>query len=151
MIIRHLEVSREIAASPEAAYDAIADITRMGEWSTECHTCEWVEGSTGPAVGAQFMGHNANNGAEWSIVNTVTAADRGKKFSFDCTSRDFHFATWAYEFEATDSGCRVTEIWDDLRPEEAITKPSISGVDDRAEYNRQSMETTLERVAAAVE
>lgn len=151
MIIRHLEVSRDIAASPEAAYDAIADITRMGEWSTECHTCEWVEGSTGPAVGAQFMGHNANNGAEWSIVNTVTAADRGKKFAFDCTSRDFHFATWAYEFEATDGGCRVTEIWDDLRPEEAITKPSISGVDDRAEYNRQSMETTLERVAAAVE
>lgn len=151
MIIRHLEVSRDIAASPEAAYDAIADVTRMGEWSTECHTCEWVEGSAGPAVGAQFVGHNSNNGADWSIVNTVTAAERGKQFTFECSSRDFHFATWSYTFEATENGCTVTETWDDLRPDEAITKPSISGVENRAEYNRQSMATTLERVAAAVE
>ena len=55
--------------------------------------------------------------------------------------------------EATDDGgCVVTEIWDDYRPEEIRNKPSaISGVTDRAEFNRQSMATTLERLAAAVE
>ena len=73
--------------------------------------------------------------------------------AFDCSARDFHFASWAYEFEATDDGgCTVTEIWDDFRPEEIRNKPSaISGVVDRAEFNRQSMATTLERLAAAVE
>lgn len=149
----HLEVSRTIAATPEAVYDAIADVTRMGEWSPECVGCEWLGDATGPAVGAQFNGHNENNGNEWTILNTVTAADRGKRFAFDCTARDFHFATWAYEFEATsDGGCKVTETWDDFRPEEIRNKPSaISGVTDRAEFNRQSMATTLERVATAVE
>src|SRR3546814_19646334 len=45
-----LEITRDIAASPEAVYAAISDVTRMGEWSTECHTCEWQEGFDGPAV-----------------------------------------------------------------------------------------------------
>lgn len=149
----HLEVSRIIAASPEAVYGAIADVTRMGEWSPECRSCEWVEGSTGPAVGAMFDGTNQNNGNEWVIRNHVTAAEPGKRFAFDCKSNDFHFASWGYDFAATDDGgCTVTETWDDYRPEEIRNKPSaVSGVADRAEFNRQSMATTLERVAAALE
>ena len=39
-----LEISRDIAAPPEAVYAAISDVTRMGEWSEECHTCEWHDG-----------------------------------------------------------------------------------------------------------
>lgn len=150
-IIRHLEVSRDIAASPQAVYDAISDVTRMGEWSPECHTCEWLDGATGPAVGATFQGHNTNNGADWSILNTVTAADPGARFAFECSSRDFHFSSWAYNIEPTETGCRVTEVWDDHRSDEMITRPSISGVENRAEFNRRSMATTLERLAAAVE
>jgi len=151
MRITELEVSREIAASPDAVYAAIADVTRMGEWSTECHTCEWIDGATEAAVGAQFLGSNANNGAEWEITNTVTAADPGSRFAFDCSVPTFTFASWAYDIEATDQGCRVTESWKDHRTDEMANRPSISGVADRAEYNRQSMETTLERIAAAVE
>lgn len=148
---RHLEVSRTIAASPDAVYAAISDISRMGEWSTECHGCEWVDGATGPAVGAVFDGHNRNNGAEWTTQATVTAADPGRRFAFDCSVRNFHFASWAYDIEPTDTGCTVTESWDDYRPDEVINAPSISGVEDRAEYNRQSMVTTLDRIAAAIE
>ena len=149
----HLEVSRTIAASPEAVYAAIADVTRMGEWSPECVSCEWIDGASGPEVGARFEGTNQNNGKEWVTQSVVTAAEPGARFAFDCSVRDFHFATWAYEFEATaDGGCTVTEIWDDYRPEEIRNKPSAtSGVTDRAAFNRESMATTLERVAAAVE
>ena len=56
----HVEVSRRIAASPEAVWNAITDVTRMGEWSPECHTCEWKDDADGPAVGAWFVGHNRN-------------------------------------------------------------------------------------------
>lgn len=148
---RHLEVSRDIAASPQAVYDIIADVTRTGEWSPECHSCEWIDGATGAAIGARFDGHNRNGENEWTTQGTVTAADPGKRFAFDCSVRDFHFATWAYEIEPTDDGCRVTEIWDDYRPDEIINAPSRSGVEDRAEYNRESMETTLERIATLAE
>lgn len=45
----------------------------------------------------------------------------------------------------------VTETWKDHRTDERAARPSISGVEDRAEFNRQSMETTLEKLAAALE
>lgn len=48
-----IEISRDIAASPEAVYAAIADVTRMGEWSEECHTCNWHEGIDGPTARAR--------------------------------------------------------------------------------------------------
>ena len=46
-----------IAAAPEAVWDLIADVTRMGEWSPETTGCEWIEGADGPRVRAPFMGH----------------------------------------------------------------------------------------------
>jgi hypothetical protein len=33
-----IEVRRTIAADPTAVWSAVTDITRMGEWSPECHT-----------------------------------------------------------------------------------------------------------------
>lgn len=149
---RHLEVTRDIAASPAKVYAAISDIARMGEWSPECYSCEWLEAATEAAVGARFAGHNRNNGKEWTTEALITAAEPGVRFAFDCLFGDFHFASWAYEFEAIDDGCRVTEIWDDHRPDEMRNKKSaISGVEDRVESNRQSMAATLEQIATAVE
>ena len=49
------EVSTVIDAPAELVYDLVADMPRMGEWSRECSTVEWIEGATGPAVGARFV------------------------------------------------------------------------------------------------
>lgn len=151
-MIDHVEVSREIAASPEAVWNAISDVTRMGEWSPECHTCTWNEGFDGPAVGATFTGHNKNGEFEWTTECEVTECVPGETFAFDGVFGDLRFAKWAYRIEPTERGCLVTESWDEGRPPEVIefTK-SISGVDDRGEHNRQGMEETLARLAAAVE
>jgi uncharacterized protein YndB with AHSA1/START domain len=147
-----IEISRDIAASPEAVYAAISDVTRMGEWSEECHTCEWHDGIDGPAVGATFDGHNRNGEHEWTTQGKVIEAEPGKAFAFECSMMDFHYATWGYRIEPTDTGCRVTEWNEDLRPAEAMElSKQISGIDDRTERNRQTMSTTLERLAAALE
>jgi uncharacterized protein YndB with AHSA1/START domain len=147
-----LEISRDIAASPEAVYAAISDVTRMGEWSEECHACEWHDGFDGPTVGAVFDGHNRNGDNEWTSQGKVIEADPGRAFAFECSMFDFHFSTWGYRIEPTDSGCRVTEWSEDLRPESALElSKKMSGIDDRAERNRQTMSGTLERLAAALE
>jgi uncharacterized protein YndB with AHSA1/START domain len=39
-----------IAAPISAVFAAVADVTRMGEWSPECVACRWVGDGTGPAV-----------------------------------------------------------------------------------------------------
>lgn len=147
-----LEITRDIAASPEAVYAAISDVTRMGEWSTECHACEWHEGFDGPAVGATFDGHNRNGEHEWTTQGRVIEADPGRAFAFECSMFDFHFSTWGYRIEPTTTGCRVTEWSKDLRPESVLEfSTQTSGVDDRITRNRHTMSGTLERLAAALE
>jgi uncharacterized protein YndB with AHSA1/START domain len=151
-MVEHVEVSREIKASADEVWAAIADVTRMGEWSPECHTCTWNEPADGPAVGAMFTGQNRNGEFEWTTECEVTECEPGRVFAFDGVFGDLRFAKWAYRIEPTEAGCIVTETWDEGRPPEVIdfTK-TISGVDDRGEHNRRGMEATLARLAAALE
>jgi len=129
-----IEASRDIGVSPEMVYAAISDVTRMGEWSEECHACEWHEGFDGPVVGATFDGHNRHGDHEWTTQGKVTEADPGRAFAFECSMMDFHFSTWGYRIHVTESGCRVTEWNDDLRPESVMDfSREISGVDNRTE------------------
>lgn len=147
-----IEITRDIAASPLEVWAAIADITRMGEWSEECHRCEWLDGFDGPVVGARFEGHNRNGEHEWVTHATITEADPGHAFTFECSMYDFHFSTWGYRIEPIDGGSRVTEWSEDLRPESALEfSARMSGISDRAGRNRQTISGTLERLAAALE
>jgi uncharacterized protein YndB with AHSA1/START domain len=153
-----VEVSRHIAASPEAVYAAISDVRRMGEWSDECCACDWHEGYDGPAIGATFDGHNRNGAREWTSQGEVIEADPGRAFAFECSMFGVHYSTWGYRIERTATGCQVTEWSVDLRTEEALRlSEKISGVADRADRersarrNRQAMGRTLDRLAAAVE
>ena len=147
-----LEISRDIAASPDDVYAAISDVTRMGEWSEECHTCEWHDGFDGPEVGATFDGHNRNGEHEWTSQGKVIEAEPGRAFAFECSMFDFHYSTWGYRIEPTATGCRVTEWNEDLRPESVLQmSKEMSGVEDRTGRNREMMSQTLERLAAALE
>jgi uncharacterized protein YndB with AHSA1/START domain len=149
---KRLEVSREIAASPEAVYAAISDVTRMGEWSEECHSCEWHEGCDGPVVGATFDGHNHNGEHRWTTQGKVIEAEPGRAFAFECSMMDFHYSTWGYRIEPTELGCHVTEWSDDLRPESVLEfSRQTSGVDDRTGRNRMMMSVTLSRLAESLE
>ena len=149
---KHVAVSREIKAPPAVVWEAISDVTRMGEWSPECHACEWNEGHGGPAVGARFTGHNRNGDKEWSTEAEVTECVPGEVFAFDGVFGDLRFARWAYRIEPTADGCIVTETWDEGRPDHVIPiTTEISGVADRPTHNRAGMEQTLARLAAAVE
>ena len=147
---KRLEISRDIAAGPEPVYAAISDVTRMGEWSEECYACEWHEGFDSPKVGATFDGHNRNGEHEWTTQGKIIEADPGRAFAFECSMYQFHYSTWGYQIEPTESGCRVTEWSEDLRPESTLEfSKQVSGIDDRDERNRQTMSRTLERLAAA--
>jgi uncharacterized protein YndB with AHSA1/START domain len=149
---KRIEISRYIAAPRELVYAAISDVTRMGEWSEECHACEWHDGFDSPVIGATVDGHNRHGDHQWTTQGKVTEADPGRAFSFECSMMDFHFSTWGYRIEATESGCRVTEWNDDLRPQSVMElSKEISGLDDRTERTRWTMSGTLERLASALE
>lgn len=149
---RTVRVERSIAATPQAAWELIADITRMGDWSPETTSAAWTSGSGGPAVGARFKGTNQRGSKKWRTVCIVTACEPGKRFAFDVKAGPFQVAGWAYEFVPTDRGCLVTELWEDHRgPLLPKLSPLITGTKDRAKRNQETMTVTLERLATALE
>ncbi len=143
-------VTRDIAASPDALWEMVADVTRMGEWSPETNRCKWLRGATGPAVGTRFKGINSNGKRRWSTINTVKDCVPGEVFAFETTAGPFSVARWEYRFTPSAGGASVTETWTDQRGRIAhrLGKP-VSGVEDRASHNEASMAATLERLAAA--
>ncbi len=107
-------VSLVVDAPAERVYDMVADMTRMGEWSPECACVEWMDGATGPAVGARFVGHNRTGPRgliRWSRRGRVLSAERGREFAFATEEGGREGVVWRYRFEPVDGGTRVTESY----------------------------------------
>lgn len=100
--------SIEIAASPEAIYNLVSDVTRTGEWSPVCRQCWWDEDG-GPHVGARFTGRNVTPERTWETTSTVTAAEVGRAFAWEVAKG---FVRWAYRIESLDERTRLTESWE---------------------------------------
>src|SRR5438445_1749111 len=72
----HREASIEIQASPEAIYDLVSDLPRMGEWSPENIGGEWQGGGSGQ-VGDRFIGHNRAGERTWWTSGGIRARTYG--------------------------------------------------------------------------
>ncbi len=125
-----------VARSPEALYDMVSDVTRMGEWSPICTACWWDDGD-GPRVGAWFTGRNELPERTWETRSQVVAADRGREFAFEVNSG---WVRWGYTFTAVDSGTQVTESWEFL-------STGIAGFHDR--YGNGAEAQIANRIEAA--
>jgi uncharacterized membrane protein len=103
-----------VHAAPEQLYDLVADLPRMGEWSPECTSVEWTNGSRGPVEGATFVGHNRGGPRKlmrWSREGRVLAAERGREFRFVTEEGGRESTEWCYRFEAVEGGARVSESY----------------------------------------
>ena len=105
----HLEISKDIDASPDAVYALVADLGRMGDWSTENIGGEWTSGEPGK-VGSRFLGTNRIKSFEWSVPVEVTIADPGQCFEFVAAPDDGPFVRWTYQIEPSEAGRADTAI-----------------------------------------
>jgi hypothetical protein len=110
-VVKEASAQVKVAASREAVYDLIADVTRMGEWSPECYRCDWLGGATVAAVGARFRGSNRFGIFRWSRTCEVLSAERGAEFSFRAVpDRMFRSSTrWTFRFAAEADGTLVEQ------------------------------------------
>jgi hypothetical protein len=141
-----------VKAPAARIYDLIADLPRMGEWSPECQTVEWTNGSHAPAVGARFVGHNRGGPGgviRWSRHGRVLVADPGREFAFVTEEGGKESTVWRYRFEPADDGTRVTESY------EVRWIPTWARVLDvptnRVRELRDGMRHTLAQLKAAAE
>lgn len=100
--------SIDIAASPEAVYDLVSDVTRTGEWSPVCAQCWWDPGD-GPRVGARFTGRNVTPDRTWETRSEVVAADPGREFAWSVGPGRVR---WGYLLRAEGSGTVLSETWE---------------------------------------
>jgi hypothetical protein len=145
-------VTVHMAAPPEKIWELVSDVTKIGRYSPETFEGEWLEGATGPAVGAKFRGHVKRNGKGpiyWTTC-TVIACEPGREFSFGVGPSASPLNVWGYKLEPAGDGTDVTESFQ-LAPKPALRLYWALLGWARGKTNRNGMRTTLERVKVEVE
>jgi uncharacterized protein YndB with AHSA1/START domain len=106
-----------VLAPPERVWSLVSDVTRMGEWSPETFSAEWIDGASGPAAGARFKGRNQRDGKgpKWSTRCTVTECEPGREFTFVVGKADKPVTRWSYRLAPSDGGTDVTESFESIR------------------------------------
>ena len=147
----HDTVRLRIDARPEAIYDLVADVTRTPELSPEIVQCVWLDGATGPVVGARFKARNKMpNRPTFSNKPVVTITERGRTFGFARTEPFGGTVEWRYDFTPDGDGTLVTEYFKlgsslPLKAYWLVLGPL------RGRTNAKGMRTTLGRMKAVVE
>ncbi|MGB9376922.1 MAG: SRPBCC family protein [Mycobacteriales bacterium] len=151
---KRVEVTAEIAATPEQVWALIYDPTRMGEWSPECRELAWIGTVEEPEVGARFTGSNRHGWRRWTTHCTIVSYQPGREIGWDVDFAGLRVAHWGYRIEGADGGrtCRLVEEFQDQRGRvTAAMAPAARGVRDVIAHNRGTMAETLERIKAAAE
>jgi uncharacterized protein YndB with AHSA1/START domain len=139
-----------VAASPEAVWDVVTDVARVGEWSPECREVRWAGNGPGAAAvrpGARFVGHNRNEYAQWSVTCVVVGANRPRHFSWAVLNGEpgdvsRPSSTWRYDLEPLGGGTLVRHTF--------IHGPGGSGVVEAVEARPQAAQVIIEHRLATL-
>jgi uncharacterized protein YndB with AHSA1/START domain len=148
----HDSVTVRIKATPQQVWELVSDVTKIGKFSPETFDAEWVDGATGPAVGAKFRGHVKRNGKGpiyWTTC-TVLECEPGRVFAFGVGPAEKPLNIWRYELTPADGGTDVTESFQLADTALLRLYWRLLGW-ARGRTNRNGMRTTLERIKAEVE
>jgi ribosome-associated toxin RatA of RatAB toxin-antitoxin module len=150
----HLTVSVTVAASPEAVYDIISDVTRVGEFSPVCKSAEWTADDHRAFAGTNEMGDR-----QWTTHCRVDVAERGKEFTFVNQGQDGanDLVRWSYTFAPSGDGAEVSEHWQllpaypELFAGRMSDEDTLAQLDASIDRTRGSIEATLAALKAAAE
>lgn len=136
---------------PSEVFEAVSDVTRMGEWSPECTAGRWVAPATGPAPGATFEGDNvAKLGPvtlkKWTTTSEVTEYVPNEVFEFVAEG----YTTWRYELEDRDGATALTESFSHV-PYEGWQKFVYGTLAQRRRGMIKGLEQTLSRIKQGLE
>ena len=149
------QASTVIAAPPEAVWALVTDVTRTGEWSPENTGAVWLDGATGPAVGARFKGSNRRGRTKWATTCQVIVAEPGREFVFVTGRPGKPETRWRFVLEADGDGAtRVTESFELVKPLGAVSNfvtRVTTGVRDRRADLEDNVHTSLSRLKEIAE
>jgi iron-sulfur cluster repair protein YtfE (RIC family) len=143
--------SQQAEASPETVWQILQDITRVGEWSHECHTAAWIDGSTHATVGARFRGTNRSGYAQWSRSCTVHRCNAPHEFGYRTEGRLLRDSTeWLWTLHPEGTGTRIEQHYR-IRRLPAWADRLLWLLTPAHHDRRPALATDLQRLAALAE
>jgi uncharacterized protein YndB with AHSA1/START domain len=132
-------------------FDAVSDVTRMGEWSPECAGGRWIAPATGPAVSAKFEGDNIVKVGpitlkRWTTTSEITDYVPNELFGFVVEG----YTTWQYELKDHAGATSITESFSH-QPHEGWKKFVYDTVARRSNALARGMQQTLTRMKETLE
>lgn len=144
-------VTVHMSGRPDQVWNLIADIRNTPKYSPEVFESEWLDGATGPALGARFRGHVKRNeiGPIYWTTCRVTACTPGEEFGFAVLVGGRAVNNWHYRFEPSGTSTKVTESF------RTASAPWLKPLEKlyflRRRRNIRDMTTTLNRIKDYVE
>ncbi|MBL1079716.1 SRPBCC family protein [Nocardia sp. 2] len=101
------------SASPQQIWNILTDVTRIGEWSHECHSARWLDATTEAAPGVRFRGTSRSGIQRWSRTCTFTTVDEPRELAWTTHGGLYGDTTeWRYTLTPTPTTTtRITQTY----------------------------------------
>jgi len=126
-----VEVPIGIDALPERVWAIVSDIEVMPGPSPELQAVEWLDGRSGPGLGARFAGRNRNEAfGEWSTTSVIVEYDPPRVFAWAVGDPEQPAAVWRFSLEPRDGGTLLRE-WVQVGPGRSGLSMAVERMPDK--------------------
>jgi uncharacterized protein YndB with AHSA1/START domain len=126
-----VEVSTWIDADPDRVWGLVSDIQLMPTFSDELQSVEWVDGASGPQLGARFVGHNKHDAfGQWSTTSQIGSFDQAHEFAWAVGDANNPAATWRFRLTPRDGGTTLA-FWMQMGPAPSGLSAAIESMPDK--------------------
>jgi uncharacterized protein YndB with AHSA1/START domain len=100
-----------VAAPVQAVWRVVADVTRTGEWSHECHHVGWLGGALEAAPGVRFRGRNRSGWLRWSRTCEMLAVEAPTRIAWRTIATPLFVDSteWSVRLEPAAAGTRIVQ------------------------------------------
>lgn len=154
-----MEVDVLVDAGPEAVWALVTDIELPARFSSEFNGAAWLDGVTGPALGARFVGRNEHNAiGTWETTATVVELEPPRVFGWCIGDPEAPSAAWRFTLTPEGGGTRLAQ-WMRMGPARSGINFAIDAMPDkesrilhrRLAEHRANMAATLAGIKALAE
>ena len=101
-----------VDADPDAVWDVVRDVTRVGEWSHECRGVKWLDGATEAVPGARFRGRNRAGIVRWGrVCEVIEASPRELAWRVVPTVMYPDSTEWRIRLHEAEGGTRIEQTF----------------------------------------
>lgn len=125
------EAELRIDAPPGTVWQLVCDIQTPAEFSSEFQGGQWLDGATGPGLGARFRGRNFHEArGTWETVSTICEFEPERVFGWAVGDPDDPAARWRFSLEPDGTGTVIRQ-WMQMGPGESGISELVAQMPDK--------------------